>query len=99
MLLATLGADPQVGLDLGGAIGGQAYSKRFELQADRIGAHLSSRAGYNALIGAESFHRTRGSNSLLSTHPPSADRILAVEQTVATIDAANARGQVAPITW
>lgn len=99
LLMVTLGGDAQAGIDLGGMIGGQAYSKKFELQADRIGAHLASRAGYDPLIGAQSFNRTRGSNSLLSTHPPSSDRILAVEQTVAAINAAKARGQVAPIVW
>lgn len=99
LLMVTLGADPQTGVDLGGAIGGRAYSKKFELQADRIGTHLAARAGYDPLIGAESFRRTQGSNSLLSTHPPSYDRILTVEQTTATINAAKARGEVAPITW
>lgn len=99
LLMVAIGADPQAGLDLGGTIGGQAYSKKFELQADRIGAHLSSRAGYDPLIGAESFRRTQGSNSLLSTHPPSYDRIQTVEQTTATINAAKARGEVAPIVW
>ncbi len=98
-LMATLGADPQTGFDLGGMIGGRAYSKKFELQADRIGAHISSRAGYNPKIGAASFNRTQGSNSLLSTHPPSADRIQTVAQTTTTIDAARARGQTAPIRW
>jgi Zn-dependent protease with chaperone function len=99
LLMVAIGADPQAGVDLGGAIGGQAYSKKFELQADRIGTHLASRAGYNPLIGAESFRRTQGSNSLLSTHPPSYDRIQTVEQTNAAILAARARGQVAPIVW
>jgi predicted Zn-dependent protease len=99
ILMASIGADPQAGMDLGGMIGGQAYSKKFELQADRIGAHLASRAGYDPLIGAESFRRTQGSNSLLSTHPPSYDRIQTVENTTAAINAARARGEVAPITW
>ncbi len=99
LLMVAIGADPQAGLDLGGMIGGQAYSKKFELQADRIGAHLSSRAGYDPLIGAESFRRTQGSNGLLSTHPPSYDRIQTVEQTTAVINAAKARGEVAPIVW
>lgn len=99
LLMVAIGADPQAGVDLGGMIGGQAYSKKFELQADRIGAHLAARAGYDPLTGAESFRRTQGSNSLLSTHPPSYDRMQAVEQTTATINAARARGEVAPIVW
>ena len=99
LLMAGLGADPQTGMDIGGFIGGQAYSKSFELEADRIGAYIASRAGYDPLIGADSFRRTQGSNSLLSTHPPSADRIYTVQQTNAEIEAARARGEVAPIRW
>lgn len=99
LIMATIGADPQTGVDLGGMIGGRAYSKKFELQADRIGAHIAARAGYDPQIGAASFNRTQGSNSLLSTHPPSAERIQTVDQTTATIRAARARGQTAPIRW
>lgn len=99
ILMASLGADPQTGVDLGGMIGGRAYSKKFELQADRIGAHIAARAGYDPRIGAASFNRTQGSNSLLSTHPPSADRIQTVEQTTATIRAARAQGLTAPVRW
>lgn len=99
ILVAAAGGNPQSGADLGGFIGAQSYSKSFELQADRIGAHIAYRAGYDPLIGAKSFERTGGSNSLLSTHPPGPDRYQTVVRTVAEIKAAKAKGQVAPIVW
>jgi predicted Zn-dependent protease len=97
---AVLGANIQAGADLGGLIGGRSFSKHHELQADRIGTHIASRAGYNPVIGARSFNRTKGSNAFLSTHPPSQDRINTVDQTAAQIRAAKAKGQrTPPITW
>lgn len=98
-LLGLAGADPQAGLDLGGAIGGRAYSKTFELQADRIGTHITERAGYNPTIGARSFARTSGSSSLLSTHPPSRQRYDTVVQTAAEIRLARSQGQTPKIVW
>ncbi|GHA45707.1 hypothetical protein GCM10008927_08400 [Amylibacter ulvae] len=99
LVMAGLGGDPTDGANLGGAIGAQSYSKKFELQADRIGAHIATRAGFDAITGARSFERTGGSNSLLSTHPPGADRFNTVKQTVGQIRAAKAQGKTAPITW
>lgn len=99
LLIAAAGGNPQQGANIGGSIGGRAYSKKFELQADRIGAHISSRAGYNATRGSLSFNRTQGSNALLATHPPSADRLNTVASTVRTIEAAKAQGKLAPIQW
>ena len=57
LLMASIGADPQAGVDLGGMIGGQAYSKKFELQADRIGrrgpgmTHSSAPRAFDARPG------------------------------------------------
>lgn len=100
ILAAALGASVQSGADLGGLVGARGYSKGYELQADRIGTHIASRAGYNPVIGAKSFNRTKGSNAFLSTHPPSQDRINTVNQTAAQIRAAKAKGQrTPPITW
>lgn len=99
ILVGVAGGDPQAGANLGGAIGATSYSKTFELQADRIGAHIAARAGYDALTGAKSFSRTGGSNALLSTHPPGADRFQTVAQTVATINQFRAQGKTAPIRW
>lgn len=99
ILVGAAGGNPQSGADLGGFIGAQSYSKAFELQADRIGAHIAYRSGYDPLIGARSFQRTGGSNSLLSTHPPGPDRYQTVVRTVQEIKAARAQGKQAPIVW
>jgi predicted Zn-dependent protease len=100
ILATALGGNIQTGVDLGSLVGARSYSKGYELQADRIGTHIASRAGYNPIIGAKSFNRTKGSNALLSTHPPSQDRINTVNQTAAEIKAAKAKGQrTPPITW
>ncbi len=100
ILAAALGGNIQTGADLGSLVGARSYSKGFELQADRIGTHIASRAGYSPVVGARSFNRTKGSSALLSTHPPSQDRINTVNKTAAEIKAAKAKGQrKPPITW
>jgi predicted Zn-dependent protease len=100
ILAGVLGASVQSGSDLGGLVGARGYSKGFELEADRIGTHIASRANYNPIIGARSFKRTKGSNAFLSTHPPSQERINTVNQTYAQIKAAKAKGiRTPPITW
>jgi len=100
ILAGVLGGGIDAGADLGGFVGARSYSKNFELQADRIGAHIASRSGYNPVIGARSFSRFKGSNAFLSTHPPSQARIDTVNQTAAQIRAAKASGQrTPPITF
>ena len=100
ILAGVLGASVNTGTDLGGLVGARSYSKNFELQADRIGTYIADRAGYNPVIGARSFNRTKGSNAFLATHPPSQDRINTVNQTAARIKAAKASGQrTPPITF
>ncbi|GGA08393.1 M48 family metalloprotease [Neptunicoccus cionae] len=99
ILVAVGGGDAQVGVDIGGAIGGRSYSKKFELEADTIAAHIADRAGYNATIGARTFERTRGSSALLATHPPSAQRISQVSRTIQTINIAKSQGGRAPVAW
>jgi predicted Zn-dependent protease len=99
ILVAIAGGDVQSGMDLGGMIGGRAYSREFELQADTIGTHIAYRAGYDPVIGARSFARNPGSSDILSTHPPSSQRIQTVNNTAAIINMAKSRGRVAPIVW
>jgi Zn-dependent protease with chaperone function len=99
IIIGGLGGNPMDGANLGGMVGAQSFSKKFELQADRIGAHVATRSGYNAIRGARSFERTGGSNSMLSTHPPGADRFAVVQRTVAEINAARKQGKTAPIRW
>lgn len=95
----AIGGDVSAGADLGAAIGGRAYSKKFELQADTIAAHIADRAGYNAAIGAKTFDRTGGSSALFATHPPSSQRKAQVAQTVTVIETAKSQGRRAPVAW
>ena len=61
---------------LGADIGGRAYSKEFELQADKLGTVITKRAGYDPVRGAEYFVRVPDpGNRFLGTHPPNAQRI------------------------
>ncbi|MBV1864196.1 MAG: M48 family metalloprotease [Rhodobacteraceae bacterium] len=99
ILVAVGGGDADVGVDLGAQIGGRAYSKKFELQADSIGAHIADRAGYNAARGAQELARTGGSSNWLSTHPSSGARVANVQNVVAEIHASKAAGNIAPIHW
>jgi predicted Zn-dependent protease len=99
ILVAVGGGDVQVGLDIGSAIGGRSYSKKIELEADTIAAHIADRAGYSANLGAKTFERTGGSSALLATHPPSSERINRVASTIQRINAAKAQGGRAPVVW
>lgn len=78
---------------LGGSLGARAYSKEHELEADQIGTYVAYLAGYDPLIGAQSFARFSGGNSVLSTHPPSGRRLATVQNTMARINALRASGQ------
>lgn len=99
LIIAASGGDASVGVDIGAQIGGRSYSKKYELEADAIAAHIASRAGYSPEIGAKTFERTQGSRALLATHPPSSDRQDRVNAEIAYINAARARGRVAPVRW
>lgn len=87
-LVATLaGADDQTAqrlVNVGATVGARRYSKPFELEADRIGAVIAERAGYDALRGAQVFRRIPDpGNQFLGTHPPNAERLREVERAVA----------------
>lgn len=99
IIVAVAGGETQVGVDIGGSLGGRSYSKKFELQADTIAAHITDRSGYNAKFGAKVYERVGGSSALLATHPPSSERVARVSQTIKQIDAAKAQGRRAPIAW
>lgn len=69
---------------LGATLGGRAYSKDFELEADALGTIIATKAGFNALRGAEFFTRIPDpGNRFLGTHPPNAQRIDIVRRTLA----------------
>ena len=84
---ALVGADPDTTRQIMSAtatVGARRYSKPFELEADRIGALIAERGGFDALRGAQLFRRIPDpGNQFLGTHPPNADRLREVERAVA----------------
>ncbi len=88
---ALLGADQgttQQIVRTSAAVGARRYSKPFELEADRIGALIAERGGFDALRGAQIFRRIPDpGNQFLGTHPPNAERLREVERAVARIRA------------
>lgn len=69
--------------DIGAAVGARSYSKEFELEADRLGAIIAQRAGFDAINGTALFSRIPDpGNRFFGTHPPHAQRIAAVRQAV-----------------
>jgi len=93
-LAAATGAAPgaiRSAQNLGATVGVRSYSKAFELEADRLGAMLAYRAGYDPLRGAQFFERIPDpGNQFLGTHPPNAERKAVVRQTVAELRAGRA---------
>ncbi len=88
---ALLGADEvttrQI-MSAGASVGARRYAKPFELEADRIGAEIAARAGYDPLRGAGIFRRIPDpGNQFLGTHPPNAERLREVERAVARMRA------------
>lgn len=88
-LAGASGADPNAirsAQELGAALGARSYSQDFELEADRLGTIIAHRAGYDPLRGAEFFHRIPDpGDQFLGTHPPNADRIAIVRDTVSRL--------------
>ncbi|RED11960.1 M48 family metalloprotease [Pontivivens insulae] len=92
ILGGVIGLDQQQSAEIGAQIGGRAYSQSFELEADVLGTYIAERAGYDPVDGAASFSRFRGSNSVLSTHPPGQQRYSTVVATAQRIAAQRAQG-------
>jgi predicted Zn-dependent protease len=70
----------------GAQVGARSYSKEFELEADALGTVITRRAGYDPLRGAEFFTRIPDpGDRFLGTHPPNAQRIDVVRQTMANL--------------
>ena len=66
---------------IGAGIGARTYSKEFELEADRLGALIAIRSGYNAVRGAAFFARLPDpGDQFLGSHPPNAARIETVRR-------------------
>lgn len=91
VLAAASGADPAAvsqARDIGAEMGARAYSKEYELEADRLGAVIAWNAGYDPVRGALFFTRIPDpGHSFLGTHPANGARIEAVRQVVAALHA------------
>lgn len=62
--------------DLGASVGARTYSKDYEIEADKLGAVIAKKAGYDPVRGAAYFTRMPDpGNRFLGTHPPNARRI------------------------
>jgi len=91
-LVATLsGADQTTAqriVNASATVGARRYSKAFELEADRIGAFIAARGGYDPLAGAALFRRIPDpGNQFLGTHPPNSERLREIERAVADMAA------------
>lgn len=68
---------------IGAQVGARSFSKEIELEADRLGAVVAARAGFDPVRGAEFFRRIPDpGNRVLGTHPSNAERIAMVRQAV-----------------
>ena len=82
-LAGATGGDVAVAQDLGAALGARSYSKEFELEADRLGAIVAAKAGFDPLRGAAFFFRIPDpGDRFLGTHPANADRIETVRAAI-----------------
>lgn len=71
---------------IGAVIGGRAYSKEFELEADALGTVITAAAGYDPLIGAAFFQRIPDPGDVfLGTHPGNAERVATVRRVAASL--------------
>lgn len=88
--LATLGgADAsavKAAQDMGAQLGARRYSKEYELEADALGTEIAWRAGFDPVRGAQFFTRLPDpGNRFLGSHPPNAERLAVVQQTIAML--------------
>lgn len=80
--------DLRTAAGIGAFLAGRTYSKNFEIEADKLATVISHRAGYDPVKGAAPFARWEtGSRMILSTHPPSSERLNAVMETARRIGA------------
>ena len=68
------------------AWGGRKFSKKYELEAGRLGTWTATIAGYDALRGAAFFMRMSDpADQLLGTHPPNQARVETVRKAIADL--------------
>src|SRR5690606_34147187 len=74
--------------DIGATVGARRYSQGYELEADSVGTIIAYRAGFDPERGAQFFSRLPDpGNSFLGSHPPNAQRLQTVRQTLANLRA------------
>lgn len=86
--LASLGGatpeDIKQAQDMGAEVGARRFSKDYELEADALGTEIAWRAGFDPRLGAQFFMRIPDpGNRFLGSHPPNAQRLRVVEDTLA----------------
>lgn len=70
------------------SVGARRYAKTFELEADRIGAYIAARGGYDPMRGAQVFRRIPDpGNQFLGSHPANSERLREIERAVANMAA------------
>lgn len=68
---------------VGARVSAGSYSKEYELEADKMGTVLAYQAGFDPLVGAAFFNRLPDpSDEFLGSHPPNANRMELVRQTL-----------------
>ena len=86
VLAAALGGSARsvdAATNIGAAVGGRNYSKKYELEADRLGAQMTVKAGFNPVLGADYFMRIPDpGNKFFGTHPRNLDRIAGVRAAI-----------------
>ncbi|RWR32226.1 peptidase M48 [Sinirhodobacter populi] len=91
VLAAATGADAtgiSQAQDIGASVGSRAYSKDYELQADRLGTIISWDAGFDPARGVLFFNRLSDpGDQFLGSHPPNAQRVMVVRRTIAQLQA------------
>lgn len=91
VLVAASGADQAAisqARNIGATVGARAYSKDYELQADRLGTIIAYNAGYDPARGALFFTRIPDpGHSFLGSHPANGDRVALVRRTLAELRA------------
>ncbi len=85
-LTGATGRGMRTAQEIGALVGARTFSKEFELEADALGTVITSRAGYDPLVGAQFFNRIPDpGDQFLGTHPPNAERLRTVERVAATL--------------
>ena len=71
---------------IGASVGARRYSQDYELEADRLGTEIAFDARFDPARGAQFFDRLPDpGDSFLGSHPPNAERLAAVDLTLARL--------------